>query len=144
MFSFIVISDVDRLYASVFQAFCAIGTPEEVQNGRLQVEVESEMKNGWIAFQPIDNVGFDYEVDEIKEIRKIIADPYFYLIEGRNGVVNVCDLFINEFCPSGEVLIDNDHGMIVGLEEVKEKARLGEDWIHSIGHLEKPPHSRSW
>ena len=130
MFSFIVISDADRLYASVYKVFCAVGTPEEVLDGRLQVESATGMKDGWIAFQPIKDIQYDYEADELEEIKKKISDPSFYLIEGRNGVVNLCNKFIQEFNPSGKVLIDNDHGMITSLEEVKGKIKLGEDWLH--------------
>lgn len=132
MFSFIIISDADRLYASVYRAFCAVGTPEEVLAERLQVESATGMKDGWIAFQPIKDIQYDYEDDELEKIKKKILDPSFYLIEGRNGVVNLSNKFIQEFNPSGKVLIDNDHGMITGLEEVKRKIILGEDWLHSV------------
>ena len=130
VFSFLIISDFDRIYAGVYQAFCAIGTPKEELGGRLLVESVSGMKDGWIAFQPIENIQYDYEIDELEAIKKRIANPSFYLIEGRNGAVDFCNKFIQEFYPSGKVLIDNDHGMIAGLEEVKEKIKLGEDWLH--------------
>jgi hypothetical protein len=130
MFTFLIISDADSISASAYQAFSAIGNPEENTRGRLVVESANGMKDGWIAFQPIENIQYDYETEELEEIKTLISNPSFYLIEGRNGVVNFSNVFIQNFSPSGKVLIDNDHGMIADLAEVKGKIQSGEDWLY--------------
>ncbi len=130
MFSFLIISNIDDISVNVYQAFSKIGVPEKQMAGRFVVEDLNGMKDGWIAFQPIENTQYDYEIEELEEIKKKIANPSFYLIEGRNGTVNFSNRFIQEFNPSGNVLIDNDHGMIVGLMEVKKRIESGEDWLH--------------
>jgi len=130
MFSFIVISDLDNIFDRVFQAFSQIGSPRREAGGRLIVESSEGMKDGWIAFQPIESIQYDYEVDELKKIKHTISNPSFYLIEGRNGVVNFSNNFIQKLNPSGIILIDNDHGVIADLLEVKEKIKSGKDWLH--------------
>jgi hypothetical protein len=51
------------------------------------------MKDGWIAFQPINDIQYDYEINEIEEIKNEIKSPKFFLIEGRNGEINFSNRF---------------------------------------------------
>jgi hypothetical protein len=130
MFRFLLISDINNISTSVYQAFSALGVPEKQMEDGLFVESESGMEKGWIAFQPIKDAQYDYEINELEEIKNRISNPSFYLIEGRNGVINFSNDFIKNFVPSGRVFIDNDHGMIADLVEVKGKIEAGEDWLH--------------
>lgn len=130
MFTFLIISNVENISACVHKAFSAIGTPE-VKGGWLFVEGEGGMNDGWIAFEPMGSVEYDFEIDELDEINRRVENPLFYLIEGRNGVVSFSNRFIQEFDPLGKVLIDNDHGMIEDLIDVKRRIKSGEDWLHS-------------
>lgn len=130
MFTFLVISDFDRIADNVYQVFAAIGTPRNEINGRLLVESPEGMDGGWIAFQPIEDVQYDYELDELEAIKSRIKNPSFFLIEGRDGEGNFSAAFIQKFFPPGIVLIDNDHGLIADLAEIKEKVESGADWLH--------------
>lgn len=130
MFSFLIISNIDNISESIYQVFSEIGSPRKEIGGRFIVEGNGGMKDGWIAFQPIENIQYDYDVDELEEIKSRISNPSFYLIEGRNGTVDFSDIFIQKFSPSGEVLIDNDHGMIADLVKVKGRIESREDWLH--------------
>lgn len=130
MFSFLIISDIDSIDDSVHQVFSAMGSPRREMGRRFVVESTGGMKDGWIAFQPIENIQHDYEVDELEDIKSRIGNPSFYLIEGRDGEVSFSNNFINNLHPPGQVLIDNDHGVIDDLAAVKEKIESGEDWLH--------------
>lgn len=131
MFSFLIISNIENLSDNVYQVFSQIGAAKKESEGRLIVESSAGMKDGWIAFQPIENIQYDYEIDELEKIKNQIKNPSFYLIEGRNGIVDFSNKFIQKFNPLGNVLIDNDHGMIVELVEIKRKIELKEDWLRS-------------
>ncbi|MBI3101906.1 MAG: hypothetical protein HYY98_10190 [Burkholderiales bacterium] len=131
MFSFIIISNLDSISNEVLSAISEIGKIRKEAGGRLIVESSEGMKNGWLAFQSIKDAQCDYESDELEKIKQIINNPSFYLIEGRNGAVNFSNTFIQKLSTPDRVLIDNDHGMIADLIKVKEKIKLGEDWLHS-------------
>lgn len=130
MFTFLIISDFDRIADNVYQVFTAIGSPRNETNGRIVVESPRGMEGGWIAFQPIENVQYDYEVDELEAIKSRIKNPSFFLIEGRDGEGKFSAAFIQKFCSPGTVLIDNDHGVIADLVDIKEKVESGMDWLH--------------
>jgi hypothetical protein len=131
MFTFLIISDIDSISDSVYQAFSEMGTPRKEFEGRLVVESMDGMKGGWIAFQPIKNIQDEYESDELENIKSRIFNPSFYLIEGRDSEANFSNTFIQKIRQIGKILIDNDHGVIDDLRVVKEKIKSGEDWLHS-------------
>lgn len=130
MFTFLIISDFDRITDSVYQAFAAIGTPRSEPDKRFVVESSTGMEGGWIAFQPIEDVQYDYGMDELEEIKSRIKNPSFFLVEGRDGEDKFSTIFIQKFSPPDKVLIDNDHGLIADLMEIKAKIESGADWLH--------------
>ena len=130
MFTFLIISDFDRIAENVYQVFTEIGTPRYETNGRLLIESSTGMEGGWIAFQPIENIQDDYEMDELAAIKGRIRNPSFFLIEGRDGEDKFSTAFIRKFCPPGRVLIDNDHGVIADLVEIKERIESGTNWLY--------------
>jgi len=130
MFTFLIISDFDRIADSAYQAFSEIGAPRRESDKRFVVESPNGMEGGWIAFQPIDNAQYDYEMDELKEIKSRIKNPSFFLVEGRDGEKKFSTIFIQKFSPPDKVLIDNDHGLIADLMEIKKKTESGADWLH--------------
>jgi len=129
MFTFILISNAGNIFSTVHQTFSEIGSPKNEAGGRIFVETSNGMKDGWIAFQPIENIQYDYESKEIEYINNLIKNPSYYLIEGRNGNINTSNIFIKKISPLGETLIDNDHGMIVDLAEVKRHVESEKDWL---------------
>jgi len=131
MFNFLIISDTSDTPSSVYRAFSSIGIPRKEAEGRFIVESTGGMKDGWIAFQPIEDAQHDYETEELEAIRKTVKNPSFYLIEGRNGKVNFADEFIKKFTHSGKILIDNDHGLIADLVQVKKSIESGKNWLYS-------------
>jgi len=130
MFSFLIISDGVDISSNVYQAFSLIGSPRKETGGRFVVESIGGMRDGWIAFQPIEDGQHDYEMEELDEIKKTVKNPSFYLIEGRNGVINFANEFIKKFSYSGNILIDNDHGLIADLTQIKINAELKKDWLY--------------
>ena len=74
MFSFLVISDFDRIADCVNQVFATIGLPRNESSGRLLAESPSGMEGGWIAFQPIEDFQYDYEPEELATIKNQIKN----------------------------------------------------------------------
>lgn len=81
MFTFLIISDFDRIADSAYQAFFEIGAPRRESDKRFVVESPNGMEGGWIAFQPVDNAQYDYEMDELKEIKSRIKNPSFFWLK---------------------------------------------------------------
>lgn len=130
MFTFIIMANSVDISSNVNLAFSSLGSPKEEDGGRLIIEGINGMQDGWIAFQPIVDAQYDYDKDELYEIKKIVKNPSFYLIGGRDGIENFSNEFIKNFDCQGEVLIDNDHGMISDLMTIKNYIELGKDWLH--------------
>jgi hypothetical protein len=130
MFTFLLIAGAQNIAADIHKALSSIGVPEEGPDGRFFVENPHGMKHGWIASQPLIDIKCDYEEDELVEIKKEIENPSFFLIEGRDSVINYSNQFILGLNSDGKTMIDTDCGVIVELSYIKEKIRSGEDWLY--------------
>jgi hypothetical protein len=49
------------------------------------------MRDGWIAIEKMENGSKSFDPIELKYVKKIIRDPCFYLVEGRNGLMKYSD-----------------------------------------------------
>jgi hypothetical protein len=130
MFTFLLISGAQNIAADIYKALSAIGVPQKKPDGRFFIENPHGMEHGWIASRPLIDIQNDYEEDELVEIKKEIENPSFFMIEGRNAIINYSNEFILRFNSDGKTMIDNDHGIIVELSYIKEKIRAGEDWLY--------------
>lgn len=81
-------------------------------------------------FMDIDDIFGDFEPEELELILERLTDPHCagihaHSLEAFNAMI--------EYLPAGEdTLIDNDHGMIAPLPEVRSLIRDGVVWIPSF------------
>lgn len=130
MLSFIMISN-ETLEESIYNCFATLGTVHEQGDGGFYVQYCDDISKGRISYLPSEEIYNDYEEEEIIEIKKYIKEPFFYLIEFRNGSINISNMFISNFVSSADILIDNDHGKIASLKVCKDKVSRGENFIFS-------------
>ncbi|WP_321920589.1 hypothetical protein [Paraburkholderia tropica] len=131
MFAFIIITDPIGACDTRDWLACVGGELKVESEGRLLVEGEQRVDDGWVAIQIVPEIEFDYEADELVRIRSKIHDPQFIFVEGRDGR----NCFSNEFAlslPTDKlILIDNDHGFVGSVAMIQEKIRVDESWLYS-------------
>lgn len=128
MFSFLIISGNSSIFYLVRSALSKIGQVSPEADGRI---VARDENGDWIAFQPILNISDDYEEGEMGAVLKMIENPSFYLIEGRWSESRLENKLLIELNDCGSVAIDNDHGAILSLHDVKERIDSGVEWLRS-------------
>lgn len=85
-----------------------------------------ETSDSWISIIRYDEVLDDYEEDEKELVRNLIRDPIPYLIEWRGD--ELLKQFVDKFPLNSGGVIDNDHGLICNISELKEKSV--NDWLN--------------
>ena len=135
MFTFIMISD-DDLTADIERCFRQIGEIEYNTEGFMVTHLNDET-NGWIGYLSSLNIVDDYDSNEMAQLKKLIPSPKFFLIEGSDRRVKFSDLFLMNFHSSSLVLIDNDHGIITGIEWYKHRALAKKNWLYT-GNVNHP------
>ena len=84
-----------------------------------------ETSDSWLSVYKYDEVFDDYDESEEQLIRSVIQDPVPYLIEWRGD--ELLGKFIDNFPIDEEAVIDNDHGLICSISELKGKSIR--DWL---------------
>jgi hypothetical protein len=129
MFTFLLIGSLSRRHD--FRAFIdKLGVIQRELGERYMVHAPAGMQDGWIAIQQVTNVEMDFDAKELNQVKEFIADPCFFLIEGRDGIVNFSDRFILGL-DCEELLIDNDHGLIESVKGVQGRIRSGANWLEA-------------
>jgi ABC-type lipopolysaccharide export system ATPase subunit len=67
-----------------------------------------------------------FEPEESEFIRAVTTSPCFVLLEFTSE--QVANLAIVDMKPQGQVLVDNDHGLLCTLDEIRRRVRLHESW----------------
>jgi hypothetical protein len=122
MKSITIITDTPLELAALAESYKYAGQVRTESGKRMIVEGDW----GWFAFAidepPID----DFEASELHEVKSRISRPSFSLLEFRNTAsAEIAILGL----PSGrEIVIDNDHGLIVPIEEIRRRIREGSEW----------------
>ena len=84
-----------------------------------------EALDSWISIYKYDDVFNDYDEDEEQLVRSFIHDPIPYLVEWRGD--ELLQKFIDDFPFDKHAVIDNDHGLICNISELKGKP--ASDWV---------------
>jgi len=84
---------------------------------------------GWFALNRENAIEEEFDKSELEALRERIQVPTlsFAQLEFSNpraGGIAVLGLPIDD-----KIIIDNDHGLISPIEEVKKRIRQGEDWF---------------
>lgn len=89
--------------------------------------IRVEADRGYFRIIPDQKIQFDLEPDALKTIKHIIVDPYFALIEYSN--INSLNEAMCNYPARGIVLVDNDHGLITTIEDIRERIIMEREWI---------------
>lgn len=128
MFSFVIISNNPDIADFIKDSFLSIGELYFESDDRIVVR---DKNDDWIAFQPILDPSDDYELDELEAIREKIHNPKFYLMEGRVSEFKIENRFFAALKIFDNTIVDNDHGAILNLQEIKDRIELGMEWLKS-------------
>lgn len=80
---------------------------------------------GWFAFDADQKVGSEFEEADIEKFRAAIATPFFLLLE--YSTTDAAERAISSL-PSDDFLIDNDHGLVLPVAEVRRRIQSRENW----------------
>lgn len=84
-----------------------------------------EILDSWISIYKYDEVFDDYDESEEQLVRSLIQDPVPYIIEWRGD--EMLRKFIEDFPINEDAVIDNDHGLICNISELRGKSTR--DWL---------------
>lgn len=87
-----------------------------------------ENKNDWIAINEVPYLLNDYDEKELEFIRSQgFVKPVFLLVEGKGE--DFVNYFVTNINNSLNLLIDNDHGVVRSIKEIKSLIETGYNWI---------------
>ena len=122
MKSVIVISAGQLDLGRMSEAYGAIGSTYLQSPKRLVVEGEW----GWFAIGIDDVTEGEFCDAERARIAQLIQQPVYAQLEFSNS--SAADLAIRIMPATADTLIDNDHGKLWPIEEVRELIRAGVEW----------------
>lgn len=132
MKSVILISDSPVDLRKIAEDYESFGSVDAQTSLRLVIEGNW----GWFAFNLETNLEDEINDAELTTFRHFINNPSYIQLEFSS--VCAVNVAISKFTPRGLILVDNDHGMICSLEEVKRRIESYEDWL-SISPDSPPP-----
>jgi hypothetical protein len=132
MFTFLLIGSLSQRH-DLRAIVDKLGVVRHERGDRYIAHAPAGMQDGWIAIQQVENAEADFDVEELALVKEFIADPCFFVIEGRDGVVNFSDKFILGLDCGEDLLIDNDHGLIENVKGVQRRIQSGVNWLDA-GH----------
>jgi hypothetical protein len=123
MKSVILISDRPVDLRKIAEDYESLGSVDAQSSLRLVIEGNW----GWFAFNLEADLEDEIGEAEVTTIRQSINNPSYVQLEFSSAcAVNIA---ISKFIPRGLILVDNDHGMLWSLEEVKRRIETNEDWL---------------
>ncbi len=82
---------------------------------------------GFFTFIPDNSVGLAFPDHQLTLIRQILPDPHYTILRFRRAAD--AESAIAALDPGGPVLIVNDHGLLLSLDEVKHRIAMKEEWL---------------
>jgi hypothetical protein len=115
--------------AAIARACRTIGHIQlEATPPRLTVEGTGQsLARGFFTFIPDASVGLAFPDHQLALIRQVLPVPHYTILRFRRPAD--AEAAIAALTPSGPVLIDNDHGLLLSLDEVKHRIAQGESWL---------------
>jgi hypothetical protein len=122
MKSIIIISSGLPDLTLLSEAYSQFGTPHLQAKNRLVVEGDW----GWFAISIDSEIEVEFSDVERERVDQLIAGSVYAQLE--YSTATAADLAL-QFMPTvAETLIDNDHGMLRPIAEVRELIRAGIEW----------------
>lgn len=82
----------------------------------------------WLAARRCDPIGAEYDDGEMDAILSVFPEPCFVVVEGRGPALASQALLGVD--GSLRFLVDNDHGLICPIGEIKRRIGAGRDWMY--------------
>lgn len=96
--------------------------------GRQNDRLLAEDGDHWIAARRCDALRDEYDELEMDIILSLFPDPSFVVVEGRGlKLLNQVFLAADDTL---DVLVDNDHGLICPVAEIRRRITEGRIWIY--------------
>jgi hypothetical protein len=132
MLTFILISDpstAERLPEALLGSFPRVTRQPFIDLlGQTNDRLVAEEGNQWLGARRCDAIGEEYDDAEMDVIRPFFSKPSFVVVEGRGlGLVNRMFLGVDDGL---SFLVDNDHGLICPVAEIKRRVNEGRSWIY--------------
>lgn len=122
MNSVILISSTVVDLGHMLESYGELGSAYLQSPDRLVVEGDW----GWFAIGIEEALQVQYSDEERERIASFFTNPCYAYIE--YGSVSAVDMAINLMPVKDEMLIDNDHGMILPIEEVRSLIQSNVEW----------------
>jgi hypothetical protein len=91
---------------------------------RLVVEEEEQ----WLAIRRCDEIRDEYDEFETDVIRSHFTAPCFVVVEGRG--LGLANRMFREVDGALNFLVDNDHGLLCPVEDIKRRIDEGKGWVY--------------
>lgn len=128
MKSIVLISSCPLNLQDLGNGYGAIGKIDSQSGHRLVVEGVG----GWFAINLDYDTSDDFDEDEREYIHQFIERPHFSLMEYSSD--HAARLAISGLIYKGTVIVDNDNGLLLPIDEVKRRIERSEDWLNSGNH----------
>jgi hypothetical protein len=122
MKSVILISDPPLNLATLEKVYQGIAQANRQSSERLVLQGPF----GWFAFEIDQALAKDFDDEGLMKVRSLIDNPSFTQLLYSSA--EAADLAVSLLPSIGTILIDNDHGLIAELEEIKRRIREGSEW----------------
>ncbi|WP_367871597.1 hypothetical protein [Luteolibacter sp. Populi] len=99
----------------------------QLQTSPPRLMVQGGSLRGSFVFNQDSRVGAAFSDGQLAMIRQIIPVPSFSMLQFR--FAEDADAAISRFIAHGPVLVDNDQGLLLSLEEIKHRIAMGQDWL---------------
>ena len=125
MMSVILISDSAFDFEGLAVLYSSLGRVVAFGNGGFRVYGVW----GWFSFEEDEYVEGEYEPAELARVRDTFQQPFFAMLQHSTDeavVIALSNLVVNQ-----SILVDNDHGLLLKLEEVKKRIWDGREWLRT-------------
>ncbi len=110
--------DLERL----LEVYGSVGSTDLQSSKRLVVEGDW----GWFAVGIDEGLEKEFSNEERSAVDQVISEPFFAALE--YSCLAAADLAVGLMPVTGTMLIDNDHGLTLPIEEVKQRIQTGVEW----------------
>jgi hypothetical protein len=132
MLTFVLISDfstAERLPEALLANFTNVARQPFVDIwGQCNERLVTEQGSHWLAARRCDEIQSEYDEAEMEIIRPAYPEPSFVVVEGRG--LKLANRMFLEVDDDLDFLIDNDHGLICPVAEIKRRISEGRSWFY--------------
>lgn len=123
MQSVIIITEKSLDLSALLDAYRVTGHVDLQSAHRLVVEGSW----GWFAFNRDNTLEDEFDESELKKLKNFMQSLSFVQLEFSDS--RAADIAALRLPIEGTVMIDNDHGLVAPIEEIRRRIQEGNNWI---------------